>query len=151
MKRLLALASIALGTLCLAPSAQAQAKPPEPRCDASTTLASFHVSSIKPEFKANKEACTSLNAVIKRLFSTTKAGGRKLENDKPLDVAAAEAERKKALADHDYVDMLKPLLADETDPVRRLLLEAAVLDDFGYYQARDLLLQQIATRLGIAP
>lgn len=89
--------------------------------------------------------CASVKAVLTRLAGKTVSGGRKLEDDRPLDVAAAEAEWKKARDDAEYQKALTVELDGETDPTRRTLLEAALLHDFGHYKARDLLLMRLSS------
>jgi hypothetical protein len=109
----------------------------------------LQAASFDAAFSTSPGVCNSLKAVVTRLFNTSKAGGRKLEADRPLDLAAAEQQRQAALADPTFKAELSPLLAVEADPVRRQLLEAALLHDFGHFLARDLLLRQLGSRLGI--
>ncbi|MDP1901893.1 MAG: hypothetical protein Q8K96_15765 [Rubrivivax sp.] len=87
--------------------------------------------------------CSSVLSVLKMAGSTTKTGGRKLEDDKVLDLAAAEQERSKAQADPSFAAELAAELAGESDAARRVLREAAILHDHGFYKARDLLLAQL--------
>jgi len=117
-------------------------------CDARTTLTSLQAAKFQAAFSLSPEACNSLKAVLSRLFNTSKAGGRKLESDRPLDVVAAEDQRQAALTDPNFKAELHPLLAIETDLLRRQVLEAALLHEFGHYLARDLVLRQISTNLG---
>lgn len=93
---------------------------------------------------AQKRYCLSIGKVLSRMVAGRKAGGRKLEDDKPLDLAAAERERQTALADPELRADLAGLTGQEADPARRAVLEAAVFHDFGHYQARDLALRQVA-------
>ena len=89
------------------------------------------------------QRCSSLIATAKRLDSDAKKAGRKLEGDKPLDERAAEQERAAAQRDPDIAAALAAELGTETDPARRLLIEATVMHDKGLYKARDLLLMQL--------
>lgn len=118
-------------------------------CDARTTLTRLQATNFDAAFSMSPGVCNSLKAVVARLFNTSRAGGRKLESDRPLDLAAAEQQRQAALADPNFKAELDPMLAAEADPLRRQLLEAALLHDFGHFLARDLVLRQLGTRLGI--
>lgn len=104
---------------------------------------------VPPELKqvsaALKSAhCGSVTMVLRQLLGQRKVGGRKLEGDKPLDVAAAQQERQRALADAEFRQALLQEQQDESDPRRRLLLEAGTLHEFGYFKARDLVLGELA-------
>ena len=122
---------------------------PPAKCEARSTIAGVQKSTLLQAFWAGPDDCNSIRAVLGRLGSSTKAGGRKLEGDKPLNVAAAERERRVALADPAFKAQFDALLAAEADPLRRQLLEAALLDQNGHYLARDLLLRQISVSLGL--
>lgn len=87
--------------------------------------------------------CSAVVSVMKLAGSSPKSGGRKLEEDKKFDPKAAEQERAAALADPAFAAALTRELAGETDPVRRLVREAAMLHDAGHYKARDLLIVQL--------
>lgn len=87
--------------------------------------------------------CSALLRILRMAGGAPVSGGRKLENDKPLDVAAAERELAQARADNSVAAELATELEGETDPVRRMLLEAAVLQDNGLYLARDLLVMRL--------
>ncbi len=119
-------------------------------CDASVTVQALREAqgvarlSVFTLPVAQKKYCTSIGKVLGRMMAGRKAGGRKLEEDKPLDLAAAERERQTALADPELRADLAALTWQEADPARRAVLEAAVFHDFGHYQARDLALRQAA-------
>ena len=87
--------------------------------------------------------CSSVVQVMRLAGSSPKSGGRKLEEDKKFDPKAAAQERAAALADLAFAVALASELAGETDPVRRLVREAAMLHDGGHYKARDLLIVQL--------
>jgi hypothetical protein len=90
--------------------------------------------------------CNSLAAVADKIINRKKTGGRRLEQDKPLNVAEAQANLDKALQDpaiRARVEKLKTEVADEN---ARLVYQAAVMDEEGYYGARDLLIQQLLQR-----
>jgi len=88
--------------------------------------------------------CGSVKTVLLLLVGQRKVGGRKLEGDKPLDVAAARQERQQAMADAEFREVLTHEQQGEADPQRRLLLEAAALHEFGHFKARDLVLGELA-------
>ena len=138
-------------TLACCGVASADPATPPTKCEAKSTIAGVQKSTLLQAFWAGPEDCNSIRAVLSRLGSTTKAGGRKLEGDKPQNVAAAEQERRRALADPAFKAQFDALLAAESDPLRRQLLEAALLDQYGHYLARDLLLRQISASLGLDP
>lgn len=87
--------------------------------------------------------CGSLLSVLDRLSNTRKAGGRKLEEDRPFNAQAAQADLAKAQADPEVRQRLEKIRKEVTDPTRRLVYEAAVFDEEGYYGARDLRINQI--------
>lgn len=91
--------------------------------------------------------CGSLTLVFDRLASTRKVGGRKLEEDRPFNAQAAQADLAKAQGDPEVRPRLEKIRKEVTDPTRRLLYEAAVLDEEGYYGARDLRINQIKQQL----
>src|SRR4051794_31956387 len=76
---------------------------------------------------ANTPACSSLSSVVSRLFSQKPVGGRRLEDDKPFDPAAAQADLDEALRDPDTGKHLAELHGVKDENLR-LYLEAAVLD-----------------------
>lgn len=149
------LASTLAATLLLLGSAAAQA-------DKCVGLEKFAAEkpglSAKPAFlqlKAAGEApppagvdCSSLTSVFKRVVDGTRPGGRKLEDDKPFDRAEAQANLDKALQDPEIRAQLDKLQHDVPDETTRLLYEAAVLDSEGFYNARELRIQQLREKLG---
>jgi hypothetical protein len=89
-------------------------------------------------------ACTALGNVLSRLVNGSFQGGKKLHDDKPLDVAAAQAELEQALQQNPefkaQLDGLRDAVPDEQE---RMLYEAALLQSNNLYGARDLRLQQL--------
>ena len=81
--------------------------------------------------------CGSLASVWQKVTLRGKTGGRKLEGDKPLDVAAAQREWDGALRDAGIGARLKSLQKTIADPTELTLYQAAVLDEEGLYAARD--------------
>jgi hypothetical protein len=91
--------------------------------------------------------CGSLMSVLDRLTNTKKSGGRKLEEDRPFNPQAAQADLAKAQADPEVRQRLDKVRKQISDPNRRLLYEAAILDEEGYYSARDLRINQLKQQL----
>lgn len=91
--------------------------------------------------------CGSLTSVFDRLVNTRKAGGRKLEEDRPFNAQAAQADLAKAQADPEVRQRLEKIRKEVADPTRRLVYEAAALDEEGYYGARDLRINQLKQQL----
>jgi hypothetical protein len=91
--------------------------------------------------------CSALASVFDRLASTRKTGGRKLEEDRPFNAQEAQANLAKAQADPEVRPRLEKIRKEISDPTRRLVYEAAVLDEEGYYSARDLRINQIKQQL----
>lgn len=87
--------------------------------------------------------CGSLLSVLDRLLNTHKTGGRKLEEDRPFNAQAAQANLAQAQADPEVRPRLEKIRKEVADPTRRLVYEAAVFDEEGYYGARDLRINQI--------
>lgn len=130
-------------------TAAASAAPREARCEARSSVDDVKGQRFTQAFSAPAQVCGSLRAVLKRLFSREAAAGRKLEKDRPLNLDSARREYKTAMADPALAAQLKTLQAEESDPLRRRALEAALLDEQGHYEARDLVLREIATELGL--
>ncbi|MET0517558.1 MAG: hypothetical protein ABW005_01865 [Burkholderiaceae bacterium] len=118
-------------------------------CDARGSVGELKSQSFSQAFSTSPSLCGSLASVLKRLFSRSAGAGRKLEGDKPLNLVTARREYQAAQADPAFSAELKSLTADEADPIRRAALEAALLDEQGYYEARDLLLRELSQKLGL--
>ncbi len=91
--------------------------------------------------------CGSLASVFSRLASTRKVGGRKLEEDRPFNAQASQSDLASAEADPEVRPRLEKIRKEVTDPTQRMVYEAAVLDEEGYYGARDLRINQIKQQL----
>lgn len=91
--------------------------------------------------------CGSLTNVLDSVVNTKKIGGRKLEEDKPYDPAAAQANLAKAQADPEVRQRLDKIRKEVPDGPKRLVYEAAALDEEGYYGARDLRVHQLQQQL----
>lgn len=88
-------------------------------------------------------ACSDLGKVLGRLVHGSRQAGKKLEDDKPLDIAAAQAEIDQALQqDPELKAHLDALRSTVTDEQERMLYEAALLQSNNLYGARDLRLRQ---------
>lgn len=96
----------------------------------------------------NSDACDSIVSVLKQLSQSKKVGGRKLQEPTALDEQAAQREWQAARADPEFAQRLAVALQAETDPLRRQLIEAALLHEYGHYRARDLQLRKIAADAG---
>ena len=91
----------------------------------------------------SKSLCSAWNFVLQRLASAAATGGRKLEGERPLDLAVAARENEMALADPEFVADLDRLMQGETDDLRKKLLKAALLQDYGHFSACQALLLEI--------
>lgn len=123
--------------------AQAQAMPPPGgNCDVKATVSHYQrAAALGAGFSVMGSTCTSLRNVVGRLLGTAVSAGKKLEPDRVLDVAAATRERREAQADAEFAAALHQAQAGEREPLRLLLLEAALYEEFGHFAARDLVLR----------
>lgn len=94
--------------------------------------------------------CPAVGNVLALLSRDKVTAGRKLEGERPFDPAAAAAELAAARADAEISAVIAAELAGESHELRRLLLEAAVMADFGKTLARDQLLMQLERAAGSA-
>jgi hypothetical protein len=95
---------------------------------------------------AAAEDCGSLATVLDRVSNRKRTGGRRLEEEKPLDVAAAQADLAEAMKDEEIrarVEKAREALGDET---AAMIYQATVLDSEGHYAARDLIVSQLVER-----
>jgi hypothetical protein len=93
-----------------------------------------------------EEDCGSLATVLDRVSNRKRTGGRRLEEDKPLDVAAAQADLEAAMKNEEIrarVEKARATLGDET---ATMLYQATILDSEGHYAARDLIVSQLIER-----
>lgn len=133
----------AIATLLLPAAAMAQ------DCKGLQDLQDPRVASMAQQTGKDPELteCASLTSVFERLATTRKVGGRKLEEDRPFNAQEAQANLAKAQADPEVRPRLEKIRKEISDPTRRLVYEAAVLDEEGYYSARDLRINQIKQQL----
>jgi hypothetical protein len=91
--------------------------------------------------------CETLARVLNEMASRGEAGGKRSKKDKPFDPLKAEANSKKALADPEIRSRIEKIHADVVDEGARLVYEAAIFDEQGYHDARELKLRQLQQRL----
>ncbi|MCY1336298.1 hypothetical protein D9M69_221010 [compost metagenome] len=91
--------------------------------------------------------CGSLSTVWGSLMSSGRPGGRKLEEDRPYNPSQAQANYAQAQADPDVRQRLDQVGKEVSDGNLRLLYQAAILDEEGYYGARDMLVRQLRQQL----
>lgn len=96
---------------------------------------------------ASDVPCQSARTVLNKLALSKPTGGRKLEEDRPLDIAQAEGNLAAALKNAEIRDKFAEADRTLTDENARLAYKAAVLDDEGFYFARDLELRTLRERL----
>jgi hypothetical protein len=102
---------------------------------------------LAPEVNApNKQdstlaACSSLASVWAKVKSQKKVGGRQLEKDRPLNPAEAQANLAAAQKDPAIRARLERAAKEIPDQNVRMVYEAAILDEEGFYAARDLKIQ----------
>ena len=97
--------------------------------------------------KAGGPACGSFASVIGKVMGRDTTAGRRLEKDRPFNPAAAQANVDKALRDPNVRKRIEALRREVPDETVRLLHEAVVFDEEGYYDARELRIQQLRRRL----
>lgn len=103
--------------------------------------------SIKAWLKIDTADCGSLTSVTDKLVHRNKTSGKRLEKEKPFDPKEAEANLNTALADPAIQARLNKLKQAVPDENGRLFLEAAILDEEGYYPARELRIQQLLEKM----
>jgi hypothetical protein len=87
--------------------------------DSLDTLLNAEVkNALRPKFKVEAELCNSMKSIVIRLRSFPRSGGRKLEPDRPMNLAEAKTERSQARSDADFDQALRRNTADETDQYR---------------------------------
>jgi hypothetical protein len=91
--------------------------------------------------------CGSLASVLSKLAQRGKVGGKRLEEEKPVNLNGAQANLRAAQRDPAVRARLERVRAAVEDETMRLVYEAAILDEEGYYNARELLIQQLLQRL----
>jgi hypothetical protein len=91
--------------------------------------------------------CKSLASVLNELISRGETGGKNSKKNKPFDPLKGEADLKKAIADPDTRSRIEKIRADVVDEAARSVYEAAILEEEGYRDARELKLRQLQQRL----
>lgn len=92
-------------------------------------------------------SCSSLTSVMDKVIHRNRTSGRRLENEKPLNITDAEANLAAALRTPAISARLAKLKQEVPDEKVRLYLEAAILDEEGYYNARELRIQQLMEKI----
>ncbi len=94
---------------------------------------------LNPAVKLSTRLCQSMLHVDRLVRFEERQGGRELERRRRLDLSLAKREHEAAKDDPNFRAALATAIGDENDELQTLLLEAAVLDQYGFYLARDLL------------
>lgn len=142
MKRLVVLVALVVSSWSTSAAAQSCRGLLDIPATASSALTAF----IKSLADTNA-ACGSVKVVLSRVVSREKTGGRKLEPDKPLDLKKAQANQDAALRDPEIRARVEKARVEIKDENVLLAYEAAVFDEEGFYDARDLKIQQLQQRL----
>lgn len=93
--------------------------------------------------KGERARCSSLITVVDKLKNRSQTGGRKLEKERPFNPAEARANLEAALRDPAVRGRIEGLSREVPDQATRLFYEATILDEEGYYGARDLRVRQL--------
>ncbi|MCY1402005.1 hypothetical protein D3C76_393380 [compost metagenome] len=91
--------------------------------------------------------CDSVATVMNKAARTDIEAGRKLEEDRPYNASQAQANFAQAQADPDVRQRLDQVGKEVSNRNLRLLYQAAILDEEGYYSARDMLVRQLRQQL----
>jgi len=94
--------------------------------------------------------CGSLRTVSTQILGREREARTQLEDKKPFDPVAAQANFEEAIKD----DVVKSKLEEGKsieDEDMRTLYEAAVFDAEGFYGARDLVVRQLQQKVGMQP
>jgi hypothetical protein len=99
--------------------------------------------SLEEEAKTGGQACASFWTVIGKVIGRETTAGRRLEKDRPFNQAAAQANVDAALRNPDVRKRIEALRSEVPDETVRLMFEAIVFDEEGYYDARELRIRQL--------
>ena len=147
------LTSLALGVWLLAPATSIAADEKKP-CDTAETqqkLAKQATVYQAVRVALFTEHCSSLKRVMRMIMGeVTAEGGRKLKPLSGLDLDNAKAQYAKALANAEFVADLKAASATLNDPIVRKIVEAALLEDYEYFEAQKLLVQELRAAGGVS-
>jgi hypothetical protein len=93
--------------------------------------------------------CGSSFTVASQVLGKDKGGHLKLEDDKPFNLAQAQANLDAALKDPAVQEALSEARAQITDENNWLYYEATIFDAEGYYDARNLIVRQLQQNLNV--
>jgi hypothetical protein len=93
------------------------------------------------------DECSSLSTVLSQLVNGRKHGGKRLEEDKPLDIGQAQLQLGEAEHDSGIHERLEQVKTETANQNIQLLLQAAILDSEGLNSARDLQIQKLQEQL----
>lgn len=113
----------------------------------STALASAGAGVLDLAAQIPDEQCVALASVMSKVTEQKTTGGRRLEDDKPLDIPAAQADLAKALEDETLRTQYNAAQTTYENELARLIYQAMILDEEGFYAARDLLILQAKEKL----
>jgi len=133
--------------LALAATAQAQCRGLAAVSGFSKEQLRANLPSLGDAAKAGGSACASFWTVIGKVAGRDTTAGRRLETDRPFNPSAAQANVEQALRDPAVRKRIEALRRDVPDEAVRLMYEAVVFDEEGYYDARELRVQQLRQRL----
>jgi hypothetical protein len=91
----------------------------------------------------SEASCGSLESVVGKIARQNKVGGRRLEKDRPLNPAEAQANLAAAEKNPAVRARLERVAKEVQDEKVRAVYEAAILDEEGFYAARDLKIREL--------
>lgn len=115
--------------------------------DAPRKVSFFEIVASAVKTDSEGAGCSSLTSVMDKVIHRSRISGRRLENEKPLNITDAEANLAVALRTPAILARLEKLKQEVPDEKVRLYLEAAILDEEGYYNARELRIQQLMEKI----
>ena len=114
-----------------------------------TPLQKSFIEAVIDLWKSNpdKASCSSYASVADAAINGNKISGRRLEDKKELNIAQAQANLDKALADPAIRKRIEAVNEQVSDDKVRMYLEAVILDEEGFYGARNLRIKQLGDKL----
>lgn len=91
--------------------------------------------------------CGSLSSVMSKMFQQGKVGGRRLEGDKGMNMAAANEEWQSAIREPEIARKVEELKSASLDRQQFLFFVAVLMDEEGYYGARDLVIGTLTEQI----
>jgi hypothetical protein len=91
--------------------------------------------------------CKALTSVLNEVISRGETGGKNSKKNELFNPMKGEADLKKAIANPDTRGRIEKIRADVVDEGARAVYEAAILEEEGYRDARELKLRQLQQRL----